>query len=188
MLENVWGGVHQLLIWPRQSTQFAVVRPPWVAVSAAPVADRRRRTRKSRAATAVRPGPSRPGSAAHSSGRNKRQATGTGTSPCAKVSDARKWQFARLPCCPRYRRATPTDSVPFLGKAVSSITSCALEPPTSHVCVDVAGSGDATLSFSGEVRDSFTPTKTFEGRHVLLSRFQCLIQRNGSKLDRRVRL
>jgi hypothetical protein len=36
--------------------------------------------------------------------------------------------LARLPSWPQYCRATPTESVPFFGSAVSSITSAAFGP------------------------------------------------------------
>ena len=73
----------------------------------------------------------RSGSAVHSSGRNRRSPTGTGTSPRARVSETRTWQFARLPRPPQYCRATPTECLPCFGRAVSSITSTASGPPTS---------------------------------------------------------
>jgi hypothetical protein len=38
----------------------------------------------------------------HSSGRNSLSPIGTGTSPCAKVSETRTWQFACLPRMPQY--------------------------------------------------------------------------------------
>src|SRR5215218_231461 len=72
----------------------------------------------------------RSGSLAHSSGRNNLSPSGTGTSSWARVSETRTWQFACLPRAPQYWRATPTERRPFLGKAVSSITSTALGPPT----------------------------------------------------------
>src|SRR3984893_11858623 len=65
------------------------------------------------------------------SGRNSRNASMTGTSPRASVSDTRVWQFAVLPSAEAYCAATPTECVPFLGIAVSSITSTASLPPTS---------------------------------------------------------
>src|SRR6516165_2167695 len=49
----------------------------------------------------------------------------------ASVSDTRVWQFAVLPSADVYCGATPTECVPFLGIAVSSITSTASLPPTS---------------------------------------------------------
>src|SRR5215831_6902 len=55
----------------------------------------------------------------------------TGTSPRASVSDTRVWQLAVLPSAEAYCGATPTECVPFLGIAVSSITSTASSPPTS---------------------------------------------------------
>src|SRR3954464_13974731 len=73
----------------------------------------------------------RPGSAVHSSGRNRRSPTGTGTSPLARVSETRTWQLARLPRQPQHCRATPTECLPCFGRAVSSITSTASGPPTS---------------------------------------------------------
>src|SRR5215208_1057343 len=72
----------------------------------------------------------RSGSLVHSSGRNNLSPSGTGTSSWARVSETRTWQFACLPRAPQYWRATPTERWPFLGKAVSSITSTALGPPT----------------------------------------------------------
>src|SRR6266699_2152813 len=55
----------------------------------------------------------------------------TGTSPRASVSDTKVWQLAVLPSAEAYCAATPTECVPFLGIAVSSITSTASSPPTS---------------------------------------------------------
>src|SRR5256885_2162243 len=55
----------------------------------------------------------------------------TGTSPRASVSDTKVWQLAVLPSAEAYCAATPTECVPFLGIAVSSITSTASLPPTS---------------------------------------------------------
>src|SRR5690348_4528039 len=55
------------------------------------------------------------------SGRNSRSASMTGTAPRASVSDTRVWQFAVLPSAEAYCAATPTECVPFLGIAVSSI-------------------------------------------------------------------
>src|SRR5436189_5900893 len=55
----------------------------------------------------------------------------TGTSPRASVSDTKVWQLAVLPSAEAYCGATPTECVPFLGIAVSSITSTASLPPTS---------------------------------------------------------
>src|SRR3954465_13893705 len=72
----------------------------------------------------------RSGSRVHSSGRNSRSPTGAGTSPPASVSETSAWQLARLPSWPQYCRATPTESVPFFGRAVSSITNTASGPPT----------------------------------------------------------
>src|SRR5580692_6082041 len=65
------------------------------------------------------------------SGRNSRNASITGTSLRANVSDTMVWQFAVLPSAEAYCGATPTECVPFLGIAVSSITSTASPPPTS---------------------------------------------------------
>src|SRR5262249_28064242 len=53
------------------------------------------------------------------------------TSPCASVSDTKVWQLAVLPNAETNCEATPTECVPFLGIAVSSITSTASSPPTS---------------------------------------------------------
>src|SRR6516165_7945976 len=55
----------------------------------------------------------------------------TGTSSRASVSDTKVWQLAVLPSAEAYCAATPTECVPFLGIAVSSITSTASSPPTS---------------------------------------------------------
>lgn len=70
-------------------------------------------------------------SAARPSGRDSRSPSGTGTPPRASVSETRTWQLARLPSAPRYWRATPTESLPCLGRAVSSTTRTASGPPTS---------------------------------------------------------
>src|SRR5215467_10581305 len=56
------------------------------------------------------------------SGRNSRNVSMTGTSPRASVSDTRVWQLAVLPNAEAYCAATPTEWVPFLAIAVSSIT------------------------------------------------------------------
>src|SRR5205823_13668237 len=65
------------------------------------------------------------------SGRNNRNASMAGTSPRASVSDTSVWQLAVLPSAEAYCAVTPTECVPFLGIAVSSITSTASLPPTS---------------------------------------------------------
>src|SRR5208337_1419387 len=65
------------------------------------------------------------------SGRNNRSASMTGTSPRASVSDTNVWQLEVFPSAEAYCGATPTECVPFLGIAVSSITSTASLPPTS---------------------------------------------------------
>src|ERR1700746_1747796 len=57
------------------------------------------------------------------SGRNSRNVSMTGTKPRASVSDTRVWQLAVLPNAEAYCAATPTEWVPFLTIAVSSITS-----------------------------------------------------------------
>src|SRR6516225_1854668 len=64
-------------------------------------------------------------------GKKQRNASMTGTSPRASVSETMVWQFAVLPNAEAYCGATPTEYVPFLGIAVSSITSTASLPPTS---------------------------------------------------------
>src|SRR4051794_1916903 len=46
------------------------------------------------------------------------------------------WQFARLPRQPPYWRVTPTEHVPCLGRAVSSIPSTAPGPPTRASAFD----------------------------------------------------
>lgn len=71
-------------------------------------------------------------SAVQLSGRNRRRASGTGTSPEAKVSDTSVWQLAFLPNMEAYCGATPTEAVPFFGKAVSSTIRTASGPPTSR--------------------------------------------------------
>ncbi len=65
------------------------------------------------------------------SGRNSRKPRMIGTSLDASVTDTSVWQFAFLPSADAYCGATPTDAVPFYGKAVSSMISHALSPPTS---------------------------------------------------------
>jgi len=62
------------------------------------------------------------------SGRNSGNASTIGTSPRASVSDTRVWQLAVLPSAEAYCAATPTECAPFLGIAVSSITSTASRP------------------------------------------------------------
>jgi hypothetical protein len=52
--------------------------------------------------------------------------------PRAHVSDTRVWQFAILPSAEAYWEATPTECMPFLGIAVSSITGTASLPPTNE--------------------------------------------------------
>jgi len=74
---------------------------------------------------------SRVGLDTHSRGRNRRSATGTGTSWRARVKDTSVWQLASLPSTPAYWCATPTEAEPFFGRAVSSTTSTASAPPTS---------------------------------------------------------
>src|SRR5262249_33015257 len=51
--------------------------------------------------------------------------------PRAHVSDTRVWQFAILPSAEAHWEATPTECMPFLGIAVSSITGTASLPPTN---------------------------------------------------------
>ncbi len=70
-------------------------------------------------------------SANHFSGRNRRRATGTGTSPRAKLRETSDWQLAFLQSAPLYWRATPTEHVPFFRRGVSSITRQATDPQTS---------------------------------------------------------
>ncbi len=66
------------------------------------------------------------------SGRNRRRPTITGTSPLANVAETSVWQLAVLPRVEAYCAATPTEWLPFFGRAVSSITNTALSPPTSR--------------------------------------------------------
>src|SRR6266567_2657313 len=73
----------------------------------------------------------RSGSLTQLSGRKSRNATVTGTSPRASVSDTNVWQLAFLPKADAYCEATPTECLPFFGIAVSSITSTASLPPIS---------------------------------------------------------
>src|SRR5262249_45623399 len=73
----------------------------------------------------------RHGSLVQLSGRKRRNATITGTSPRASVSDTRVWQLEFLPSAEAYCEATPTECLPFFGTAVSSITITASLPPTS---------------------------------------------------------
>jgi hypothetical protein len=67
----------------------------------------------------------------------------TGTSPEASVTDTSVWQFAFLPSTVAYCGATPTEALPFLGSAVSSMISQALSPPTNPSACrhNVASSG-----------------------------------------------
>src|SRR5665648_281826 len=53
------------------------------------------------------------------SGTKRRNATITGTSPRASVSDTNVWQLAVLPRDDAYCGATPTERSPFFGIAVS---------------------------------------------------------------------
>src|SRR5262245_65187154 len=69
------------------------------------------------------------------SGRNSRKASMTGTSPRASVSDTRVWQLAVFPSAEAYCAATPTECVPFLGIAVSSITRTASLGESAHLVV-----------------------------------------------------
>src|SRR2546429_507339 len=73
------------------------------------------------------------------SGRNNRNASMTGTSPRASVSDTSVWQLAVLPSAEAYCAATPTECVPFLGslghpektdrRLSGRVSSCALILP-----------------------------------------------------------
>src|SRR5262245_53804215 len=65
------------------------------------------------------------------SGRNNRKASMIGTSPRPSVSYTSVWELAVLPSAEAYSVATPTECVPFLAIAASSITSTASRPPTS---------------------------------------------------------
>ena len=65
------------------------------------------------------------------SGRKSRNATMTGTSPRASVSDTKVWQFAVLPSAEAYCAATPTECVPFFGRYHQS--------PAPHRCHRRAG-------------------------------------------------
>jgi hypothetical protein len=65
------------------------------------------------------------------SGRNSRKLSMSGTSPEASVTDTSVWQFAFLPSAVAYWGATPTEALPFLGRAVSSMISQAPLPPTN---------------------------------------------------------
>ncbi len=65
------------------------------------------------------------------SGTKKRNATMTGTSPRASVSDTNVWQLAVLPRDEAYCAATPTERSPFFHIAVSSMTGTASLPPTT---------------------------------------------------------
>ena len=65
------------------------------------------------------------------SGRDRRKPNMTGTSPEAKVTKTSIWQFAFLPSTVAYWGATPTEALPFLGRAVSSMISQPLSPPTN---------------------------------------------------------
>lgn len=49
----------------------------------------------------------------------------------ASVTDTSLWQLAFLPNAVAYWGATPTEALPFFGRAVSSMISQAPSPPTS---------------------------------------------------------
>src|SRR3974390_1063240 len=55
------------------------------------------------------------------SGRKRRNATITGTSPRASVSDTSVWQLAVLPKAEAYCGATPTECWPFFGTAAEPV-------------------------------------------------------------------
>lgn len=54
-----------------------------------------------------------------------------GTSPDASVIETIVWKFAFLPSTVAYCGATPTEALPFLGRAVSSMIGQALPLPTN---------------------------------------------------------
>src|SRR3546814_4522129 len=56
----------------------------------------------------------------------------TGTSREASVTETRDWQLAVFPSDEAYCGATPTEWVPFFGKAVSSMTRNPAASPTSR--------------------------------------------------------
>jgi hypothetical protein len=63
---------------------------------------------------------SRAGSLVQLSGRKRRNATTTGTSSRASVSETNVWQLAFLPSAEAYCEATPTECMPFFGTAVDA--------------------------------------------------------------------
>ena len=63
----------------------------------------------------------RPRSFVQFSGRKRRNATITGTSPRASVSETSVWQLAVLPRAEAYCAATPTECFPFFGMAVAAV-------------------------------------------------------------------
>src|SRR5262249_4330184 len=69
------------------------------------------------------------------SSNSREETTATPVRPALRLAPASAilgvWQFAVLPSADAYCGATPTECVPFLGIAVSSITSTASLPPTS---------------------------------------------------------
>src|SRR5262249_15980072 len=96
------------------------------------------------------------------SGRNSRNASMTGTSPRASVSDTRVWQFAVLPSAEAYCGATPTECLPFLGIAVSSITSTA-DPGGNEVVQLIAFAEPKPLRHR---LNALTIARTNQPRHV----------------------
>ena len=62
---------------------------------------------------------------------DSRSPTITGTSPRASVSDNNVWEFDVSPRSEAYCRATPTEWLPFVGKAVSFTTRTASSPPVA---------------------------------------------------------
>src|SRR5258708_29750396 len=97
------------------------------------------------------------------SGRNRRRAIMTGTSSRASVSDTRVWQFEVLPSAEAYCGATPTECVPFLGSAVSSITSTASLPPTDINGLDLVRPSLGLIGFLSRAHH-LHPATTSGGR------------------------
>jgi hypothetical protein len=77
------------------------------------------------------------------SGRFHTAFTMTGTSSEANVTDTKVWQLAFLPSTVAYCGATPIETLPFLGSAMSAVISQAFSTPTrtSESRHNVASSG-----------------------------------------------
>lgn len=68
-----------------------------------------------------------------------------------RARDTTAWQLVVFPATPGYWRATPTERLPFLSTAVSSMISTASGPPTSS-CAFSAITYSGGLGLRQEVR------------------------------------